>query len=126
MAVQGKAAVGADEVTVVADTGYSNNERNHFAKRDSIRHRATCRDGPIERGPNTSAVTGFSYDRESDSWRYPAGATLSLFRTHTQKKKEYQPVISGCMKPQCTEAARRSSACVLKCARRRCDGRRYR
>ena len=35
MAMQGKAAVGADQVTVVADTGYSNGE-----------HGALCETGP--------------------------------------------------------------------------------
>ena len=36
MAVQGKAAVGADEVTVVADTGYSNGEHGALCERDGI------------------------------------------------------------------------------------------
>jgi len=52
----------------------------------------------------------FSYDRESDSWRCPAGATLSLFKTsQTQKKKEYtsRACTTCALKPQCTKAARR-------------------
>src|SRR5260370_9254829 len=52
----------------------------------------------------------FSYDRESDSWRCPAGATLSLYKTsHTQKKKEYTSRACGScpLKPQCTKAPRR-------------------
>ncbi len=52
MAVQGKAAVGADEVTVVADTGYSNGEHGALCRAGRYhRHRATCRDGQSERGP---------------------------------------------------------------------------
>ena len=52
----------------------------------------------------------FSYDRESDSWRCPAGAALSLYKTsHTQKKKEYTSRACGsCLrKPQCTKAPQR-------------------
>jgi len=52
----------------------------------------------------------FSYHRESDSWRCPAGATLSLYKTsHTQKKKEYTSrACRSCpLKPQCTKAPRR-------------------
>ena len=52
----------------------------------------------------------FSYDRESDNWRCPAGETLSLFKTsHTQKKKEYTSRACGtcALKPQCTKAAQR-------------------
>src|SRR5947207_14810415 len=36
MAVQGKTAVGADEVTVVADTGYSNGQHGELCEKDNI------------------------------------------------------------------------------------------
>jgi len=61
-------------------------------------------------GPQYFSRDRFSYDRESDSWRCPAGATLNLYKTsHTQKKKEYRSWACGTcpLKPQCTEAARR-------------------
>jgi len=50
----------------------------------------------------------FSYDPETDSWRCPAGETLSLY-SHTQQKKEYtSKACSSCpLKAQCTQAARR-------------------
>src|SRR5262249_35072460 len=52
----------------------------------------------------------FSYDRESDSWRCPAGETLSLYKTsHAQKKKEY--TTAACrtcpLRSQCTKAKQR-------------------
>ena len=110
MAVQGKAAVGADEVTVVADTGYSNGEHGALCERDGITAIVPRAETVDPNGAQYFSRDRFSYDRESDSWRCPAGATLSLFKTsHTQKKKEYTSRSCGscALKPQCTEAARR-------------------
>lgn len=110
MAVQGKAAVGADEVTVVADTGYSNGEHGALCERDGITAIVPRAETVNPNGAQYFSRDRFSYDRESDSWRRPAGATLSLFKTsHTQKKKEYTSRSCGscALKPQCTEAARR-------------------
>lgn len=110
MAVQGKAAVGADEVTVVADTGYSNGEHGALCERDGITAIVPRAETVNPNGAQYFSRDRFSYDRESDSWRCPAGATLSLFKTsHPQKKKEYTSRSCGscALKPQCTEAARR-------------------
>ena len=110
MAVQGKAAVGADQ----GDGGRRHRlfERRAWralrAGRDH-RHRAAA-ETSIRTASNTSAASKFTYDAASDSWRCPAGATLSLYKTsHTQNKKEYTTkACGGCpLKPQCTKAARR-------------------
>ena len=111
MAVQGKAAVGADEVTVVADTGYSNGEHGALCERDGITAIVPRAETVNPNGAQYFSRDRFSYDRESDSWRCPAGATLSLFKTsHTQKKKEYTSRSCGscALKPQCTEASHRA------------------
>jgi transposase len=110
MAVQGKDAVGADEVTVVADTGYSNGEHGALCERDGITAIVPRAETVNPNGKQYFSRDKFTYDRESDSWGCPAGATLSLFKTsHTQKKKEYATSACGtcALKPQCTEAARR-------------------
>jgi len=110
MAVQGKDAVGADKVTAVADTGYSNGEHGALCERDGITAIVPRAETVNPNGPQYFSRDRFSYDRESDSWRCPAGATLSLFKTsHTQKKKEYMSRACGtcALKPQCTKAARR-------------------
>jgi transposase len=110
MAVQGKDAVGADEVTVVADTGYSNGEHGALCERDGITAIVPRAETVNPNGKQYFSRDKFTYDRESDSWGCPAGATLSLFKTsHTQKKKEYTTSACGtcALKPQCTEAARR-------------------
>jgi transposase len=110
MAVQGKDAVGADEVTVVADTGYSNGEHGALCERDGITAIVPRAETVNPNGKQYFSRDKFTYDRESDSWGCPAGATLSLFKTsHTQKKKEYTTrACSSCaLKAQCTEAPRR-------------------
>jgi transposase len=110
MAVQGKDAVGADEVTVVADTGYSNGEHGALCERDGITAIVPRAETVNPNGKQYFSRDKFTYDRESDNWGCPAGATLSLFKTsHTQKKKEYTTRACGtcALKPQCTEAARR-------------------
>ena len=110
MAVQGKAAVDADEVTVVADTGYSNGEHGALCEQEGITAVVPRAETVNPSGTQYFSRDRFSYDNESDSWRCPAGATLSLYKTsHTQKKKEYTSQACGTcpLKPQCTEAARR-------------------
>jgi len=110
MAVQGKDAVGADEVTAVADTGYSNGEHGALCERDGITAIVPRAETVNPNGKQYFSRDKFTYDRESDNWGCPAGATLSLFKTsHTQKKKEYtsRACVSCALKPQCTNAARR-------------------
>src|SRR6266704_2326401 len=110
MAVQGKEAVGADEVTVVADTGYSNGEHGALCEQDKVTAIVPRPETVNPKGTQYFSRDQFSYDRESDNWRCPAGTTLSLFKTsHTQKKKEYTSRACGtcALKPQCTKAARR-------------------
>jgi transposase len=110
MAVQAKEAAGADEVTVVADTGYSNGEHGALCERDGITAIVPRPATVNPSGTQYFSRDRFSYDNESDSWRCPAGATLSLYKTsHTQNKKEYTTEACGScpLKPQCTKAARR-------------------
>jgi transposase len=110
MAVQARDAVGADEVTVVADTGYSNGQHGALCERDGITAVVPRAETVNPNGTQYFSRDRFRYDRESDSWRCPAGATLSLFKTsHTQKKKEYASRACGtcALKSHCTKAARR-------------------
>jgi transposase len=110
MAVQGKDAVGADKVTAVADTGYSNGEHGALCERDGITAIVPRAETVNPKGTQYFSRDKFTYDRESDSWGCPAGATLSLFKTsHTQKKKEYTTTACGscALKPQCTKAKQR-------------------
>src|ERR1700726_4935099 len=110
MATQAKAAVGAGEVTVVADTGYSNGEHGALCEQEGIPAVVPRAETVNPNGTQYFSRARFSYDRESDSWRCPAGAALSLYKTsHTQKKKEYTSRACGSclLKPQCTKAPQR-------------------
>jgi transposase len=110
MAVQGKAAVGAEDVTVVADTGYSNGEHGALCEQDGIGAIVPRAETVNPHGRQYFSRDRFSYDPESDSWRCPAGATLSLYKTsRTERKKEYtSAACDTCpLKPHCTKAARR-------------------
>ncbi len=110
MAVQGKEAVGADEVTVVADTGYSNGEHGALCEQDKVTAIVPRPETVNPKGSQYFSRDQFSYDRESDSWRCPAGETLSLYKTsRTKQKKEYTSRACGtcALKAQCTNTARR-------------------
>jgi len=110
MAVQGKAAVAADTVTVVADAGYSNGQQGARCEQDGITPIVPRAETVNPKGKQYFNRDQFSYDRESDSWRCPAGETLSLYKTsRTQKKKEYTTQACGAcpLRPQCTKARQR-------------------
>jgi transposase len=110
MAKQGKDAVGAGEVAVVADTGYSNGEHGALCAQDKITAIVPRPETVNPKGRDYFSRDRFSYDRESDSWRCPAGETLSLFKTsRTKQKKEYASRACGtcALKAQCTSTARR-------------------
>jgi transposase len=110
MAAQAKDAVGAEQMTAVADTGYSNGEHGALCEQDGITAVVPRAETVNPNGRQYFSRDRFSYDRESDSWSCPAGATLSLYKTsQTQKKKEYRSAACGScpLKPQCTKAARR-------------------
>lgn len=110
MAVQGKDAVGADKVTTVADTGYSNGGHGALCEQAGITAVVPRCETVNPNGTQYFSRDKFSYDPASDSWRCPAGNTLSLYRTsHTQKKKEYTAAACGScpLKSQCTKAPRR-------------------
>jgi hypothetical protein len=110
MAVQAKQAVGAEEVTAVADTGYSNGEHGALCEQDGITAIVPRAETVNPQGAQYFSRDKFTYDRASDSWHCPAGATLNLYKTsHTQKKKEYTSGACGScpLKPQCTKAAQR-------------------
>jgi len=77
MAVQGKAAVAADQVTVVADTGYSNGEHGARCENDKITAIVPRAETVNTADKKYFSRDRFTYDAASDIWRCPAGETLS-------------------------------------------------
>jgi transposase len=110
VAQQGKAAVAADRLTVVADTGYSNGEHGKLCEQAGITAIVPRAERVNPKGEQFFSRDQFSYDRENDSWNCPAGEVLKLFKTSlTKQKKEYrtQACPTCPLKSQCTDAARR-------------------
>jgi transposase len=110
MSMQGKDAVAASEVTVVADTGYSNGEHGARCEQDEITAIVPRAETVNPKGKQYFSRDRFIYDPATDSWRCPAGETLNLYKTsRTQQKKEYASQACGTcpLKAQCTKAPRR-------------------
>jgi len=110
MAVQAKEAVGADALTVVADTGYSSGEQGARCENDGITAVVPRAETVNTHGKRYFSRDQFSYDAASDSWRCPAGETLTcrMISPALQRKRYGTEACSDCvLKAQCTGAARR-------------------
>jgi transposase len=111
MAVQAKQALAADAVTVVADTGYSNGEHGALCEQEGITAIVPRQETVNPKGADYFTRDAFTYDGVTDSWRCPAGETLTCRRvSHRQQTKEYwTKACGGCaLKAQCTKAAKRT------------------
>jgi transposase len=110
MAMQGKEALEVEQVTVVADAGYSNGEHGQRCEADGITAIVPRADTVNTEGKQYFRRDRFSYDAGSDTWQCPAGETLTCHEvSHTEQKKKYwSNACAGCaLKPQCTGAAKR-------------------
>jgi transposase len=111
MASQARDALGVDNLTAVADTGYSNGEQGERCANDNIT--------AIVPRPKTVNPTGdaffsrdaFTYDAQNDNYKCPAGETLKGVKvSRTEQKKEYKTTAcADCpLRPRCTAAPQRS------------------
>jgi transposase len=110
MAVQGREALEAEHVTVVADTGYSSGEQGQRCDDEGITAVVPRAETVNTGGPQYFSRDRFTYDAQSDTWECPAGETLTCRETsHTESKKKYwTDACSGCaLKAKCTGADRR-------------------
>lgn len=110
MATQAKEAVGAEQVTVVADTGYSSGEQGTRCEKDAITAIVPRAEIVNTTGKQYFSREQFSYDAATDSWRCPAGATLTcqMVSPAQQQKRYGTDACGGCaLKSRCTGAARR-------------------
>jgi transposase len=110
MAVQGKQALVADAVTVVADSGYANGEQGEACAEAGIT--------PVVPRPHTAnpkndeffSRDAFAYDAGSDRFTCPAGHTL-VCRTRSATAPIKQYTTKACadcaLKPQCTKSTGR-------------------
>lgn len=113
MATQAQAALAADAMTVVADTGYMNG-----AQAKACEARGITPVVPMQEAANPQTAGGypktrFSYDPTTDTYRCPAGQLLSRYKRDRTAQTDYYwtPACAGCeQKSQCTRSARRSIA----------------
>lgn len=116
MAVQGRDAVQGDavqaeQVTVVADTGYSNGEQGQRCEDDGITAVVPRPETVNPGGEQYFTRAAFTYDAVSDTWQCPAGETLTCRDvSQTERRKRYTTkACRNCaLKPRCTKAAQRT------------------
>ncbi len=109
-AMQGKQALAAEAVTLVADTGYANGEQGQACAEAGI---TAVVPRPSTVNPKDDGLfsrDAFAYDAASDSWTCPAGLQL-VCQTRSAKtpiKKYATKACANCaLKPQCTKSAGR-------------------
>ena len=110
MAVMGCQAVGAANIDVVADAGYSNGEHGALCVGDGITAMVPRPRTVNPEGGQYFSRERFAYDAASDTWQCPAGETLTRRKTsQTEAKAEYGTAACGAcaLKSKCTGAARR-------------------
>ena len=111
MAQQGKQAVAAKTITVVADAGYSSGKQAANCAADGITAIVPRPQIVNPKGKQYFPRDAFSYDKDSDTWTCPAKQTLVLTRTSkTEARYQYQtPACGQCpLKVPCTSAERRT------------------
>jgi transposase len=110
MAMQGKQALEVEQVTAVADAGYSNGEHGQRCEDDGITAIVPRAETVNTEGKQYFSRDRFTYDAATDTWQCPAGETLTCREVSNteQKKKYWSTACEGCaLKPQCTGADKR-------------------
>ena len=110
MALQGKEALEAETLTVVADTGYSNGEQADACDKANVTAVVPRPKTVNPEGASYYSREAFTYDAAADTWTCPAGATLTCRDTsRTERKKRYSTkACANCaLKPKCTKADNR-------------------
>ena len=110
MATAAKAALHTDTLTVVADTGYANGEQARACSEAGITPIAPRPEIVNPRVKGAYTREQFTYDADTDSYRCPAGQTLSCRRTSQtlQNQQYWTHACAGCaLKARCTRSPRR-------------------
>lgn len=110
MALSAKEELQVEQMTVVADSGYSNGEQGSQCEENGITAIVPRAEIVNPNGKEHFSREAFTYDAQSDSWRCPAGEILTCFKvSKTQHKKEYKTGACGSctLKEQCTKAGQR-------------------
>ena len=111
MALQAKAALQTETLTVVADTGYSNGEQGQACAAAGITAIVPRPQTVNPRGEQYFSREAFSYDTAGDAYRCPAGQMLTrraISRTEHKAQYTTKACAACALKPGCTKAPRRT------------------
>lgn len=91
MASKAKEVLGVDEITALADKGYSNNHKDLIdCDNDKITVYAALQKQPSIDEEGKYSANKFKYDEENDCYICPQGQTLYFHRTRKEKELEYR------------------------------------
>lgn len=110
MASAAQAALGAEQLTVVADVGYQNGEHGADCEAAGITA-VVPKPKPVNPKGDFFDKSQFTYEAEQDQYRCPAGEVLKVYKTdHKKKVRHYSTyACEGCaLKSQCTKSRRRT------------------
>jgi transposase len=113
MAAAAQAALGAESLTVVADTGYMNGEQAQRCEDAGITPVVPMQQTASTRGEDLYPKSAFVYDPATDSYRCPAGELLNRFkRSRSRQTDTYgTDACDACaLKANCTSGRRRTIA----------------
>lgn len=113
MASQAQQVLGAESMTVLADTGYMNGAQAQACEAKGITPVVPMQEVSNTRAPGCYPKTMFSYDKATDTYRCPAGQVLGRYKRDRTAQTNYYwtSACAGCeKKSQCTRSARRSIA----------------
>ena len=110
-ALQAKAALQTETLTVVADAGYSNGEQGQACEAAGITAIVPRPQTVNPKGEQYFSREAFTYEAAEDTYRCPAGQTLARRAiSRTERKAQYttKACVACVLKPRCTKAMRRT------------------
>lgn len=113
MATQAQQALGAQSLTVVADTGYMNGAQAQACEAKGVTPVVPMQEASHTRADGLYPKTLFVYEPATDSYRCPAGERLQRYKRDRKAQTDYYwtSACAGCeKKPHCTQSKRRSIA----------------
>jgi transposase len=113
MALQAQQALGAETMSVVADTGYSNGAQAQACEAMGITPVVPMPEVSNTRDGSLYSKSLFTYDKATDTYRCPAGEMLKRYKHDRTAETDYYwtSACLGCQhKARCTKSERRSIA----------------
>lgn len=108
-----QAALGVEQMTALADTGYMNGEQAAQCEQAGITPVVPMQQVASTRGEELYPKSAFVYDAAGDTYRCPAGALLTCFKhSRTQQTNTYgtRACAACALKAQCTRGKARTIA----------------